>query len=52
MMDAAPPMRDSSPAASCGSAFDKVMKRAREAARRAGMKRSDVASAIASVRSR
>jgi len=42
MMEAAPPMRD----------FDEVMKRAREAARRAGMKRSDVASAIASVRSR
>ena len=32
--------------------FDEVMGQAREAARRAGMKRSDVASAIASVRSR
>lgn len=32
--------------------FDEVMARAREAARRAGMKPSDVASAIAAVRSR
>ncbi|MYB19829.1 MAG: AbrB/MazE/SpoVT family DNA-binding domain-containing protein [Holophagales bacterium] len=39
---AAPSMRE----------FDEVMERAREAARRAGMKRSDVASAIAAVRSR
>ena len=31
--------------------FDEVMKRARQEARRAGMKRSDVASAIAAVRS-
>ena len=32
--------------------FDGVMKRARQAARRAGMKRSDIASAIEAVRSR
>lgn len=32
--------------------FDEVMERAREAARRAGMRRSDIASAIAAVRSR
>lgn len=32
--------------------FDEVIARAREAARRAGMKRSDVASAIEAVRSR
>lgn len=32
--------------------FDEVVKRARHEARRAGMKRSDVASAIAAVRSR
>ena len=32
--------------------FDEVMKRAREEARRVGMKRSAVASAIAAVRSR
>ena len=34
------------------SEFDEVIGRAREAARRAGMKRSDVASAIAAVRCR
>jgi AbrB family looped-hinge helix DNA binding protein len=32
--------------------FDDVMERARQAARRAGMKRSDVAAAIEAVRSR
>lgn len=32
--------------------YDEVMEQARDAARRAGMKRSDVASATAAVRSR
>ena len=34
------------------SEFDEIVSRARRAARRAGMKRSDVAAAIASVRER